>query len=175
MIAAYLILLFAAPLITIAVQPPRVSREAEDSLCPPDWIRFGDSCYSFVREKVGWPAAVSLCREYGGYLLEINSKEENDWIVSQIKGRKFEYSWLGASDMIKEGTFRWMTNNELVGNAPYFEPGQPNNLAKGEHCLAIDGLNYHYKWVDDECENVKTFVCEKATKRYGTNCINRTE
>ncbi|BFZ21798.1 hypothetical protein BsWGS_24837 [Bradybaena similaris] len=173
MIAAYLFLFFAVPLITVAVQPARVSREAEDSLCPPDWVQFGDSCYSFVREKVGWPEAVSLCREFGGYLLEVNSKDENDWVVSQIRERKFTYSWLGASDMLKEGTFRWMTNNELVGNAPYFGSDQPNNLAAGEQCLAMDGLYYDYKWVDDECEYIKTFVCEKSTKRYGTNCINR--
>ncbi|BFZ21792.1 hypothetical protein BsWGS_24831 [Bradybaena similaris] len=158
--AAYLFLLFAVPLASIAAQPARVSREADASGCQREWERFGDSCYGFGRENVTWPDAMSMCRAFQGYLVEINSKAENDWLVSQLKTRKFSHTWLGASDMMKEGVFRWMTNNVPVGKVPYFHPGQPDNREQGEQCLEIDATMY--MWADDECLYTKRFVCEKS-------------
>ncbi|BFZ21787.1 hypothetical protein BsWGS_24826 [Bradybaena similaris] len=147
--AAYTLLIIALSLASVAVHSNGASVTA--STCPDDWVLFGDSCYNFRKEKVQWDKAVSLCKELKGYLVEINSAAENSWLASQVKERGLVLTWIGATDIVKEGTFRWVTSNELVGNVPYFHEGQPNNIDNGEHCLEIDGGSGVYKWADDEC------------------------
>ncbi|BFZ21796.1 hypothetical protein BsWGS_24835 [Bradybaena similaris] len=138
-----------------------LSSAVSASECWPGWVRFEQSCYSFGRENVSWPEAASLCRELGGYIVEIDTKAENDWVVSQITAKNFVMTWIGANDILEEGTFRWLTSKTPVGTVPYWSTGQPNNLEKGEHCVDID-KNFGYRWSDDECNNAKPFVCEQS-------------
>ncbi|BFZ21778.1 hypothetical protein BsWGS_24817 [Bradybaena similaris] len=156
--AAYLFLLFAVHLASFAAQSAVVSRQAPK--CQPGWERFGDSCYAFSRDRWWFPWSWSWCRAFGGNLLEINSYDEFAWIVKELGRRRFHHTWLGASDMFTEGTFRWMTNYEPVDKVSFFLPGQPNNIDGVEHCLAMAGDGGYY-WADDECWHKMRFVCEK--------------
>jgi hypothetical protein len=46
---------------------------------------FGQSCYFFSREKIGsFDSALSECQERDGYLVEIESKVEDTFIVEEV-------------------------------------------------------------------------------------------
>ncbi|BFZ21775.1 hypothetical protein BsWGS_24814 [Bradybaena similaris] len=148
--------LFVALCLASVVSIPAVQ---SDSGCLPGWVSFEHSCYTFGRENVTWQDAVSLCKAFGGYLLEINSDAEYEWIKGQLKARKASQVWIGANDMVEEGKFRWLSNNEPVGDVPYWRPGQPNNLAAGEHCVEMVGI-LNYVWADEECQYLNKYACE---------------
>ncbi|BFZ21791.1 hypothetical protein BsWGS_24830 [Bradybaena similaris] len=83
--AAYSLLIITLSLASVVLHSSGAKLTYAD--CLPGWIRFGDSCYNFRKENVQWDKAVSLCRSNGGYLVEINSDAENDWVTSQVKER----------------------------------------------------------------------------------------
>ncbi|BFZ21797.1 hypothetical protein BsWGS_24836 [Bradybaena similaris] len=127
--------------------------------CRPDWVLFQGSCYGFLREQVTWPDAAALCRANGGYLAEINSQAENDFLVSEAQTRKLGNVWLGASDTLQEGTFQWTTSGETIEAFTNWYPGKPDNYDGAQHCLELRE-EYKHKWNDYQCLTKNTFVCE---------------
>ncbi|BFZ21806.1 hypothetical protein BsWGS_24845 [Bradybaena similaris] len=127
--------------------------------CRPDWVQFQDSCYGFGREPVSWPDAAALCSAYGGYLAEINSQAENDFLVSEAQTRKLGNVWLGGSDILKEGAFRWTTSGETIGAFTNWNSGEPDNYNGAQHCLELRE-EFKHKWNDYQCLTSNTFVCE---------------
>ncbi|CAG5127573.1 unnamed protein product, partial [Candidula unifasciata] len=57
--------------------------------CPKGWPQFGDLCFSFNPEPVTWITAASFCHTLGARLVEITSKEKQDWIAQQMKAKPF--------------------------------------------------------------------------------------
>ena len=54
--------------------------------CPDDWILFRESCYYLDRNKKhgSFLDAKAECEDLGGYLVEIESKEEDDFIIDTV-------------------------------------------------------------------------------------------
>ena len=54
--------------------------------CPNDWTLFRESCYYFNRNKKhgSFLDAKAECEDLGGYLVEIESKEEDDFIIDTV-------------------------------------------------------------------------------------------
>lgn len=84
--------------------------------------------YELVKEAKNWIEAANCAVERGGYLVEINSQEEQDGIyeailksgvVSDYKsvmdGGGTSYIWVGANDMKEEGKWVWDGNNDSKG------------------------------------------------------------
>jgi hypothetical protein len=72
-----------------------------------------------------------------GYLVAIESKAENDYVLSLIKGaHTFGQGgndgecWIGALDMKTEGDFQWFTGNKHTDGETFWEGGNPNNGGK---------------------------------------------
>jgi len=56
-----------------------------DHYCPEGWRLFGLSCYLFSREIINsFDSALAKCQERDGYLVEIESKAEDDFIVKEV-------------------------------------------------------------------------------------------
>lgn len=76
-------------------------------------IAFGDHFYEVVTNSVSWPTARSgaLAKSlFGipGYLVNITSAEENQFILSKVSTT----AWIGASDSGVERTWKWMDGPE---------------------------------------------------------------
>ncbi|XP_061187148.1 perlucin-like protein [Saccostrea echinata] len=104
------------------------------------------------------------CSNKGAYLVEIDSKEEDDWIVEQISMRNAgedENQFLGANSEAELGVWRWSSNNALISYSNFW-PGQPN-LYAAERCVILDWIAIHgtYKWADTRCLMARKFICEK--------------
>ncbi|BFZ21815.1 hypothetical protein BsWGS_24854 [Bradybaena similaris] len=98
-----------------------------DLICGDD-CTFGGSRYLFIKDAVTWHEAESLCKSSGGYLVEVNSKEENDWLVGQLKARKSLSVWMGGNDIRNEGVWEWRSSK--IGPFTAWGRGEPNDYLK---------------------------------------------
>ncbi|BFZ21807.1 hypothetical protein BsWGS_24846 [Bradybaena similaris] len=154
--AAYSFLFIALPLASV------VSKTAAQSTsgCQLGWVGFEASCYAFLRQKETWTGAASFCTSLGGYLVTINSKAENDFVVSKLMNKPFMETWIGANDLLEEGKFRWVSNNEPVVFSDWYR-GKANPVSEIENCVEIYAA-WGYIWNNVQCVEQKEFVCEKA-------------
>ncbi|GFR80924.1 C-type mannose receptor 2-like [Elysia marginata] len=132
---------------------------------------FQNSCYQLISQFTYYDKLSSKCASLGGTVLEINSKEESDFIKGYLDaapvGRdglgnlSLTQVWLGATDIGSEGNFRWMSNNSKL-NFDNWGMGQPNNgLPYGleENCVVLESSE-GWKWKDVTCDASRLVVCE---------------
>ncbi|XP_062569281.1 perlucin-like [Saccostrea cucullata] len=128
--------------------------------CPSHWMRFSNKCYLFVnRYPLDWINAMIFCKAYGAKLAEVKFSSENSFLRHEARrlGGSF---WLGASDIIMEGTWKWMSSKTRLYYSAW-QSGQPNNYGNTQHCLHLYS-RFKYRWNDDHCYKKHNFICEKA-------------
>ncbi|XP_048731007.1 low affinity immunoglobulin epsilon Fc receptor-like isoform X3 [Ostrea edulis] len=54
--------------------------QTEISICPSGWTLFTSSCYVFIQAARSWDDASIRCLQYGAKLVEVETKEENDFL-----------------------------------------------------------------------------------------------
>jgi len=119
--------------------------------------KFGKSTYYWSKQEglsKPWKSARIFCQVLGkkSHLVKIETKEENDYLKKQFGGYD---SWIGLSDIEKEGEFRWV-NGPRVWFSDWFR-GEPNDYDKAEDCVHIKNRN----WNDASCFMNMYFICEK--------------
>lgn len=65
-------------------------------------LRKQESKYSEAKRK---------CKLEGGYVLEINSKDENELVKTMLNGPSI---WLGAVQILENNTFRWERSGDMT-------------------------------------------------------------
>ena len=120
--------------------------------CDTDWIKYEGHCYLRVTSGWKWTFAMTNCMNHGGYLLEIETAEENTFIRSAFPSGDY---WIGGSDLAQEGTFIWYSGNPLTFTA--WLSGEPNG-GNSENCIRIDTDG---KWRDKSCSWALHSICEK--------------
>jgi lectin-like protein len=87
---------------------------------------FEDKTYEIVKELQMWDVAAACAVERGGYLVEINSQEEQNAVYDAIingagisptyvsinNDGGIAYIWIGATDQNEEGTWLWDGNSD---------------------------------------------------------------
>lgn len=73
--------------------------------------------------------------------------------------------WLGATDKLQEGDFKWLDGTSVNESYINWMDGQPSNdQPDGEQCLSMlvheDYLQIPGKWNDDKCDSGEKYVCE---------------
>ncbi|KAL8606808.1 hypothetical protein ACOMHN_049637 [Nucella lapillus] len=132
--------------------------------CPDDWISFRQSCYVFVNDIATWIGAQTVCGLLHSKLLEVESAEENSFIVSQMAIRHTSKVWLGCNDFVREGKYVWTSTSEVLVFT-HWAPGEPNNQNFGAGDQDCGVLYANGLWDDGDCENVQSqlpFYCEKT-------------
>jgi hypothetical protein len=113
------------------------------------------SCYLVGDTTSSWQDARNICQAWGGDLAQIDSAEENAQLAQRPEGA----AWIGATDLVDEGTFRW-AGGDLLEYTEWLM-GQPNNLQGLEDCAelrTIDG-----QWADVPCADdiARQALCEQ--------------
>ena len=93
-------------------------------------FKYQGRTYEIVKEMQNWTDAAACAVERGGFLVQINSQEEQDTIwyhittgaaipdnyTTVLDGGGVAYIWIGANDMAVEGTWIWDGNNDGTGD-----------------------------------------------------------
>ena len=76
------------------------------------WVYHKGHCYMFTSYHMAFLKAEEQCNLVGGYLADILTKEENDWIKSVlnvINPKDGTDYWIGGLDADKDKGMQWMT------------------------------------------------------------------
>jgi len=120
------------------------------SFCPDGWKKFNQNCYKNGEKTLNWQDAENHCKQEGGHLASVNSKEENDFIRTISSG----VFWLGLTDF-KEGVWIWSDGSPFAFNN--WSGSGPSNSGGNEDCVQwVNG-----KWNDINCARVFHFMCKK--------------
>ena len=125
--------------------------------------------YKVFNEGMNWYSANKSCKEVGGHLVSITSREEQAAVQSIIlySGKKQNFYWTGGY-IIENGKWQWITREEF--SYTNWAKGEPNNDLGNEFILSIynsgewndcpaDGINHIPDMDFFKLENAG-FICE---------------
>ena len=101
-------------------------------------------------------SANAVCQEHNGYLLELNGRNEFNFVVGFLKEGRFR---VGANDVKKEGRFVNFNSNTIstISDLPWGR-SQPDNWGGVEDCVDIVA---EWKALNDKaCHMLTKYVCE---------------
>merc|ERR1719356_1543616 len=164
---------------------PEVAKTSAAAMasCSPPWKSLDTGCYLFQEWNSTWYNARRECKQSGGYLVEIDSRDEQDAIMAEIEDRGWDghshYGfWIGLTDIFHDGTWVWDNLGKPLDYSNWAS-GEPNNYNGAQHCVAMkvwgavdDGEN-DFRWDDISCDTIKTgnfsgldttigYICEAA-------------
>ena len=110
-------------------------------------------CYGYVKNYYKtWADAEDYCKtRRGGHLASIHSEDELKFVQSNFP----RDLWLGASDIVEEGTWVWTDGSSFDYSA--WSSGNPNNMGD-QDCL--EGNSHNLQRDDDNCNKKKLYLCK---------------
>ncbi|XP_065085313.1 uncharacterized protein LOC135707424 isoform X2 [Ochlerotatus camptorhynchus] len=159
------------------------------SQCAFGWVASNQFCIApFESQRLSWMEAERECNHRGGHLASIRSVADQ-MLVDQLLLKSPGYRdgnayWIGASDRMLEGDFRWSDN--LPFTYTNWFPGwiqqenynrQPNDDGlSSQDCveirrqfqtppgtsLNVNPLAMSYMWNDRDCDTRNFFLCERV-------------
>jgi len=110
-------------------------------------------CYRRGEPALGWVAAQQSCRSWGGQLVSIDSREEDDFLAAQVQVT----FWTGANDRLTEGRMRNGAGQPL--EFTNWNSGQPDDFQDREDCVVKRAPTGG--WNDLPCNSALAYVCER--------------
>ncbi|XP_039873788.1 macrophage mannose receptor 1-like isoform X1 [Simochromis diagramma] len=128
--------------------------------CPPPWKKFNSKCYIiFKNQNLTWQDAREKCKQKGGQLASITSRQVEVFLLSQMVDAPTTDLWIGLI------WSQWKT---------YWTDGQPKsytNLGNNhwywydqmKNCFVINtkplvGIG---KWIQKSCNDTNGFICHR--------------
>ncbi|XP_071797807.1 C-type lectin domain family 4 member M-like [Asterias amurensis] len=94
------------------------------SSCPTGWVKWRQSCYILLPEKMNWMQAEAACKRLGSNLIVPDSREENDFIFEwAVKGN--DGMWIGCTDAAQEEV--WLCGGQPARFTNWWYPNNPHN------------------------------------------------
>jgi len=109
----------------------------------------------FFTRPLAWKAAENECKKLGRHLATVQSIQQNQGILNELKKRHIRSAWIGMNDNVKENVFKWIGTNSCFSN---FKSTEPNGH-RSENCVEIIP-GWNGKWNDLSCNKKRPFVCE---------------
>ncbi|KAM9851778.1 uncharacterized protein ACBR49_004930 isoform 2-T2 [Aulostomus maculatus] len=138
----------------LQVEVDRMNLNRTERSCKANWINFNNKCY-YVSEKgqtKSWRSSKKDCEDKGATLVIMNTRIEQDFISGF-----YDRVWIGLSDTDREGKWKWVNGEELVGDG-FWQEGEPNNADYGEDCAEVSRSGRG--WNDIECRTTLSWICE---------------
>ena len=107
---------------------------------------------------LNWQEAQHACEAMGGYLAETS----DDLSVFFTTKHIFQFKtrmWLGATDLGREGSWKWVKSGRPVNGANW-APNEPNNDGGAGHCMEV-GWDTHGEWNDRPCADRVAYICQR--------------
>ncbi|XP_025095058.1 low affinity immunoglobulin epsilon Fc receptor-like [Pomacea canaliculata] len=132
--------------------------------CPRSWTQFEESCYIMPDQAVTWLEAKELCLEIGGHMVEVDSADENNFLLSIIKNHGATSSWIGLEDFAEEGHFVW-SSSQRVPSYTNWAPHVPDDINGNQDCGWITNHPAWWAaglWDDGYCTDKFNVICERS-------------
>ncbi|KAL5005711.1 hypothetical protein ScPMuIL_016869 [Solemya velum] len=140
-------------------------------VCPVEWKEFGQSCYYFSDSMETWHDAEEYCISAGGYLIEIESEAENNFVAGQIQEMEKQMNyWIGGTDEFSEGSWRWSYSGRAMVYTDWYYY-QPDNARGENYGMPYLGTQNHamlsiewsgtFMWDDNFAKIPTKFLCER--------------
>lgn len=133
---------------------------AELEACP-GYATTSTGRYRFVETKASWEAARGDCADDGtGTHLVVFGSDAERLAVTLLYPTDV---WIGLSDRVTTGTYRWVTDEDTTPypllTTPPWKAGQPNDGGGGaEDCIEMESSGF---WDDRPCTgDTRAYVCE---------------
>ncbi|XP_038069106.1 CD209 antigen-like [Patiria miniata] len=135
------------------------SRAIHCAQCLPGWLKWQQSCYILLPDKMDWFEASEACNRPGSGLVVPNSREENDFVWKSV-GPQTDGMWIGCTDAAQEGI--WLCGGQPVTFSSWYW-GNPHNDSHC-NCARMTVYGAGVSWADDvPCggsNNRKHAACE---------------
>ncbi|XP_036810069.1 C-type lectin domain family 4 member E-like isoform X1 [Oncorhynchus mykiss] len=157
---------------TLTAERDQLQKERDDLMrnfsnlkqtCPDGWQKFNSSWYFLSTETKTWKESREDCLERGADLVIVNSDMEQQFLLGLNKG-----AWIGLTDSVTEGTWRWVDDTPLT-TPSYWHSQQPDNggdnPANGEEdCVELNTETWRpaKAWNDQSCLDNRHWICEKV-------------
>ncbi|XP_006901830.1 PREDICTED: C-type lectin domain family 4 member C [Elephantulus edwardii] len=133
--------------------------------CPVLWSSFQSSCYFISTELKNWTDSEKICSALGAYLMVINTKDEQQFIMQKLD-RKFAY-YFGLSDPEGNRQWQWVDQSPYKKSVSFWHSGEPNN--NDEHCVILNSRgtkedSASWGWNDAFCDVIQRSICEMKMK-----------
>ncbi|XP_060607555.1 perlucin-like protein [Ruditapes philippinarum] len=146
-------------MLTILVSILCIGGITADTLCPDNWTAFRGSCYLFPHNNLSFHDAQRFCEHLGGYLTHVNDATENAFLKSYLSDLKDSIHWIGLTDEVTEGIWRWYDNNQVANFTNWHILTSEPNGGKAQNCVYI-AEGHGYEWIDAPCDWKRTPLCE---------------
>ncbi|XP_038069349.1 C-type lectin lectoxin-Lio3-like [Patiria miniata] len=147
---------FVLMLVSVFINLP--SCQALYASCPPGWLKWQQSCYILLPDKMNWFEASEACNRPGSSLAVPNSQEENDFIWKSV-GPQTDGMWIGCTDAAQEGI--WLCGGQPLAFSNWY-PGNPHSDNQ-LNCARMTAYGGGGSWADSvPCgsSNRKPAACE---------------
>ncbi|GAB1866190.1 C-type lectin domain family 2 member D3 [Camponotus japonicus] len=138
--------------------------------CPANYTRMGKNCYYFSNRDFNWKSSASLCRGMGGHLVEFDTIEESQDVItglmsdSKLKGKNF---WTGG---LNPGLV-WIWANSA---RPVHLDTKQSVIGDGR-CLKLtfNASPKIYSYRGEDCSLRQRYICELTIDDESANKIER--
>ncbi|XP_063166050.1 CD209 antigen-like protein C [Candoia aspera] len=123
------------------------------------WMLFEKSLYYISKGRKTWYDAQNFCLSRDAHLVSIITDKEQKYISRHLKAS----AWIGLTDEKDEGTWEWSDGSRVT--VQYWDAGSPTRLQQREEverdCVFIKPLSGARNWNDDNCHELKQWVCKE--------------
>ncbi|XP_051555702.1 macrophage mannose receptor 1b [Myxocyprinus asiaticus] len=139
--------------------------------CAPEWKKIGVKCYNMKEKKKTWSEAREYCRELGGDLASITTRQQQAFFTTMISDRTTDF-WIGFSNLANR-RYKWTDGSSVTYTA--WAKGEPQDYhwhgylwtkyhyTDDQECVVIGrGLRSDFgKWVATDCNSTQGFICSR--------------
>uniref|UniRef100_H0YSP9 Macrophage mannose receptor 1 n=1 Tax=Taeniopygia guttata TaxID=59729 RepID=H0YSP9_TAEGU len=144
---------------------PPIPTTALVPTCPEGWVSnnhrsscFKGFCRSKIRKK-SWLEARDFCRQIGGDLVTINTKEEMPLLIQAMRATRcmFEIVWLGIFSLNPDEGFAW-SDGSPVRYTNWDD--SPRNSGRLQYCGLFHPSGYSHPWSLSVCQVQHNWACQ---------------
>ncbi|KAK7080950.1 hypothetical protein SK128_001701 [Halocaridina rubra] len=142
--------------------------------CPPFFESVNGKCYLFSptlpaeERSVSWTVASERCNSYNAGLIVLGSSCENDQIllneiVSRSNGTELADVWIGANDLLSDGSWKWADGSSVDIYSHLWSPGSPT-YTPNINCGILRRSAFPSRmYLDDaNCLFAHEYICETS-------------
>uniref|UniRef100_A0A8C3H2C3 Uncharacterized protein n=1 Tax=Corvus moneduloides TaxID=1196302 RepID=A0A8C3H2C3_CORMO len=137
---------------------PPIPTTALVPTCPEGWVsnRHRSSCFKVSKS---WFEALDFCRQIGGDLVAINTKEEIPLVNQAMSDTRcmFETFWLGIFSLNPDEGFSW-SDGSPVRYTNWDD--SPRNSGQRKFCGSLNGARLSGLWSLSVCQEQHNWVCQ---------------